>query len=462
MGQTATKWWSPAITPVAAALLAFGTGTMAFAGVELVSSTGIPSAPPPAVSQLAEAVDPPVDGGPTEAGPSAAAEADRGDAVGEADEQQPVTTELDARPTLPALPGVAEVADDAQPAAGVASELVEDAVNALPSFSGARASGSGGPAHAGDSTPGASGPPDQSRGASDPGPSAPSGSSDRSDSSRPGQPQPSGQDSGGAPRGSGTSDVGDNAHPSGRDRSVEPGGSGTQGRAGADPDDDGRGPDRSNGGADQPSGPGGVDMEDQDGNNGCGNDDDFEDDNEGWCGRKPKPDSASAASPPAPTNEPGAKRGDRDSSQASRAQGASSPNPRRDSAPVDRPSDAEGSLVTEGDDPSTSTAHERTFNGVSDPERTRRFAVERPRPTSRSSDDESEGRVHAASADEPLVAKLTGPVQRVALAAAATVGASVLAFTGLEVWVLVLIAGSAIAIGGALLRVGRRREAAER
>ncbi|HYP24319.1 MAG TPA: hypothetical protein VEV43_12160, partial [Actinomycetota bacterium] len=32
-----------------------------------------------------------------------------------------------------------------------------------------------------------------------------------------------------------------------------------------------------------------VDKADQDGNNGCGNDDDFEDDNEGWCGRKPKP-----------------------------------------------------------------------------------------------------------------------------------------------------------------------------
>jgi hypothetical protein len=32
-----------------------------------------------------------------------------------------------------------------------------------------------------------------------------------------------------------------------------------------------------------------VDQDDQDGNNGCGNDDDFEDDNEGWCGGKPKP-----------------------------------------------------------------------------------------------------------------------------------------------------------------------------
>ena len=85
---------------------------------------------------------------------------------------------------------------------------------------------------------------------------------------------------------SATSDVaddGDNAHPSGKDRSVEPGGSGTQGNSPSDPDDDGRGPDRTNGGADKPGGNGGVDKDDQDGNNGCGNDDDFEDDNEGLC-----------------------------------------------------------------------------------------------------------------------------------------------------------------------------------
>jgi hypothetical protein len=82
-------------------------------------------------------------------------------------------------------------------------------------------------------------------------------------------------------------DSGDNQHPSGKDRSVEHGGSGNQGAAASDPDDDGRGPDRSNGGLDKPNGPGGQDLADQDGNNGCGNDDDFEDDNEGWCGGKP-------------------------------------------------------------------------------------------------------------------------------------------------------------------------------
>ena len=83
-------------------------------------------------------------------------------------------------------------------------------------------------------------------------------------------------------------DNGDNEHPSGKDKSVEHGNSGNQGNSDADPDDDGRGPDRSNGGADKPDGPGGVDLADQDGNNGCGNDDDFEDDNEGWCGKNPK------------------------------------------------------------------------------------------------------------------------------------------------------------------------------
>lgn len=89
----------------------------------------------------------------------------------------------------------------------------------------------------------------------------------------------------------------DNRHPSGKDRHCESGNSGgatIQGTAESDPDDNGRGPDRSNGGADKPNGAGGLDHADQDSNNGCGNDDDFEDDNEGWCGGKPKPSAASA------------------------------------------------------------------------------------------------------------------------------------------------------------------------
>lgn len=65
-------------------------------------------------------------------------------------------------------------------------------------------------------------------------------------------------------------------HPSGKDRSVEPGNSGTQGKAASDPDED------ANLGPDKPEGAGGFDS-DKDGNNGCGNDDDFEDDNNGNC-----------------------------------------------------------------------------------------------------------------------------------------------------------------------------------
>ena len=95
----------------------------------------------------------------------------------------------------------------------------------------------------------------------------------------------------GVPAGAET--CGDSEHPSGKDRCVEEGGSGTQGDAESDPDDDGRGPERTNGGADEPGGPGGVNQADQDGNNGCGNDQDFEDDNEGLCGSKP----ASAGGP---------------------------------------------------------------------------------------------------------------------------------------------------------------------
>ena len=70
-----------------------------------------------------------------------------------------------------------------------------------------------------------------------------------------------------------------NDHPSGRDRTASAGASGTQGHSSSDPDG------MTNGGADKPGGSGGFDA-DKDGNNGCGNDDDFEDDNNGWCGRR--------------------------------------------------------------------------------------------------------------------------------------------------------------------------------
>lgn len=64
-------------------------------------------------------------------------------------------------------------------------------------------------------------------------------------------------------------------HPSGKDRDTESGGSGTQGDSRSDPDGD------ENGGADKPGEDGGANTGDQDGNNGSGNDTDFEDDNQG-------------------------------------------------------------------------------------------------------------------------------------------------------------------------------------
>src|SRR5688572_25978803 len=93
MRQTAATWWKPAITPVAAALLAFGTGTMAFAGVELVSSsTDAPPAAAPVVTELGEAVDPPVAGEPTEPAPPVERTVDE-PAVDDAGDQPEVPTE---------------------------------------------------------------------------------------------------------------------------------------------------------------------------------------------------------------------------------------------------------------------------------------------------------------------------------------------------------------------------------
>lgn len=57
---------------------------------------------------------------------------------------------------------------------------------------------------------------------------------------------------------------------------------GTRGKSPSDPDG------MSNGGADKPGMTGGTDSY-RDGNNGCGNDPDREDDDNGWCGHHPKP-----------------------------------------------------------------------------------------------------------------------------------------------------------------------------
>jgi LPXTG-motif cell wall-anchored protein len=69
-----------------------------------------------------------------------------------------------------------------------------------------------------------------------------------------------------------------------------------QGYSPSDPDWTG------NGGQDKPGQTGGFNN-DRDGNNGCGNDTDREDDNNGWCGLKPKntPPAGPPSTPPPPT-----------------------------------------------------------------------------------------------------------------------------------------------------------------
>jgi hypothetical protein len=106
-------------------------------------------------------------------------------------------------------------------------------------------------------------------------------------------------------------DTNESHHPSGKDKFLENGKSGNQGKSESDPDDnvgpmrreeppcdnDPRGADKC---TDKPGGSGGHDTLDQDGNNGCGNDQDFDDDNNGWCG---KPAVVEAPPPPPPCCE---------------------------------------------------------------------------------------------------------------------------------------------------------------
>jgi hypothetical protein len=73
-----------------------------------------------------------------------------------------------------------------------------------------------------------------------------------------------------------------------------------QGHSPSDPDFNG------NGGLDKPGQTGGFSA-DRDGNNGCGNDDDREDDNNGWCGNKPHQLGPPPSPPPVtpPVTPPG-------------------------------------------------------------------------------------------------------------------------------------------------------------
>ena len=82
----------------------------------------------------------------------------------------------------------------------------------------------------------------------------------------------------------GTEATAQDAAPGSADREVEPGGSGYQGKSNSNPDGEG---------VDKPYAAAGQDAEtqgesDYDGNNGCGNDTDFADDNNGNCGKPDK------------------------------------------------------------------------------------------------------------------------------------------------------------------------------
>lgn len=110
-------------------------------------------------------------------------------------------------------------------------------------------------------------------------------------------------------------DVGDSTesqHPSGNDRNIEPGKSGTQGKSTSNPDGDGADKRRSSRDGSFGGTQGNGDWDD---NNGCGNDNDFADDNNGNCGGKsktvspsPKPSAKPSPKPshsPRPSSTPG-------------------------------------------------------------------------------------------------------------------------------------------------------------
>lgn len=270
---------------------------------------------------------------------------------------------------------------------------------------------------------------------------------------------------GGTPNG--VADAGDDRHPSGTDRSVEHGRSGNQGKAESDPDDDGRGPDRGNGGDDKPNGTGGIDKADQDGNNGCGNDDDFEDDNEGWCGRKPHPAAAEKpAGVPARAEQPGKAKG-RDKDEAKRHRKgddvSAAPCP---TGMVDANGPAVGGCET------AATATGACPVGMADVNGSEAGGCVQPgvlgaevalSAAARIADVPA-GEVLASSAvAAPAEASPTVRAQsggRPAILAAAVGGVTgALAFTGLNALTLLLVALVAIAVGWVLVRTGRTRRA---
>lgn len=222
-------------------------------------------------------------------------------------------------------------------------------------------------------------------------------------------------------------------HPSGNDRSVEPGGSGNQGKAESDPDG------MSNGGVDKPGGQGGVYTGDQDGNNGCGNDNDFEDDNNGNCGgpahergRTPTaPEGStgrttpSAPTPPAATVTP-------EVGGATAGAGATA-----DTCPTPGTAGTAPTMVAGCE--LAVTAPAAVLLGVSQP---------------------GAGEVLAAEAVAlPVKARSAGAAASATTAATTAGTGSALAFTGLHAASLLLLALVALAIGWVLVRFERRTTA---
>ena len=470
MRTTAARWWAPAVTPAAIGLIALGSTSVALAGIDLTTSLRDPE---PAAAPVETELTPVTPAGDGADEPIAAGDDDgaRTEAVVEesTDDGSTPTPSI----TTPDL-DTGEVDDALGEAVDEVGEAVTDVTDAvdLPGvgLGGARASNNaGGPQRADVDGGNGNGNGNGSAGANGNGgkPDEPPG-------------QASKDDGGTRDQDADQPDAGDDQHPSGRDRSVEPGGSGSQGNAQSDPDDDGRGPDRSNGGVDQDGGSGGVDRDDQDGNNGCGNDDDFADDNEGWCGRRPRtqqPAPSSSASPspakgdpqPRPTD---AAAGSAPATEASRSdtpptaeepssstrarsarRGRGETSVAASSAAATPEAEASDEARTAGDD----DGEERVALASSDAGDDTRPRPAR-KPTSTSTSEPETRLVSARSGPGARLAELldTNPAGRVVLATASTVSGAALAFTGLDAIVLVLLGAAAIGGGIALLRLSRR------
>jgi hypothetical protein len=200
----------------------------------------------------------------------------------------------------------------------------------------------------------------------------------------------------------------------------------TQGASQSNPD---------GGGVDKPYAAAGQEARSQgssdwDGNNGCGNDDDREDDNNGWCGRKPGHDrddeQASAKASGAKANDAEAKAAEARAAEAN-AKGANA-----------KGANANGAATLTAEEPKLAAA------GV--PTEVLGVQVEAAAPA-----------VAAAAATAPSTAAAAGSSGPAEVLGVQVTRGAALAATGVPVLALVL-AGLALVVGGAgLRRLGRPR-----